>query len=210
MSEEKDDKKRNHLRLVVNNEKRVTPRKTADDFIPLEDLVASRDDVRPDFYTDIPPWQGKVYILLEKFLLDQGISYGLDPHHGRVIVIPVIHLAPASVDFGAVAQDEALLYVSEDITGKGLCVSLEMVLPFFSDDPIDMEDALLSTPIVQFGTYFLEENPQDGLLDLIYKVTFPAFPPGLTPRVIERLLTVGAYEITETLRVLTENGDTDR
>lgn len=207
MSDEKDEKKRNHLRLVVNNEKRMSPRKAADDFIPLDELVARRDDVRPQFYTDIPGWQGKVYINLERFLLDQGIPYGLDPHHGRVIVIPAIHLAPASVDFGAVLQDEVLLYVSEDVTGKGLCISLEMVLPFFSDDPVDMEEALLSTPIVQYGTYFLEENPQDGLLDLIYRVTFPAFPPGLTNRLMERLLAVGAYEITETMRVLTEAGD---
>ena len=70
-----------------------------------------------------------------------------------------------------------------------------------------MEDALLYSPIFQYGALFLEENRQDGLLDLIYRLGFPLYPPALTARLLDRLFTIAAFELRETLRCLMDFSD---
>ncbi|RII25926.1 MAG: hypothetical protein CXR31_13085 [Geobacter sp.] len=207
MTLDKDDHKRPHLRLVVDNaEKRNTrPADRGEEFIPLEELVARRDNFRTLFYTDLSPWQAKAYERLERFMAARDWPYGLDPEHGRLMVLPVGIVCPEAVEYGSALQDEVLIYVAEDLEGNGLSLSTEMILPFFSDDEAVMEEAFLySTPIHQYGTIFLEENHQDGLLDLIYRLTFPLFPPAVSGRLLDRLFSVAAFEFRETCRILTE------
>ena len=81
----------------------------------------------------------------------------------------------------------------------------ETILPYWSEDETIMEEALLYAPILQFGTLFLEENQQDGLLDLIYRLGFPLYPPALTGRLLDRLFAIAAYELGEIFRFLAEN-----
>ncbi|HWI40249.1 MAG TPA: hypothetical protein VNX25_02030 [Verrucomicrobiae bacterium] len=203
---EKDDKKREHLRLVVNNVEKRSGRPAAtpeDPYIPVEELALRRETLRPLFYDGIVPLHAKAYEAVERFLSARGLPYGLDPHHGRVVVLPAVAVCPDEGEFGN-EQDEALIFAADDVTGSGLCLSVEMVIPFFDDDPVVMEEALLYSPILQYGAVFLEENRQDGLLDLIYRVSFPLYPPAPTPRVLSKLLAVAEHEIREVLRSLFE------
>jgi len=206
MTHEKDDRKRPHLRLVVDNAEKRNPRPAENDevSIPLEELVGRRDLFRPEFYGGMERWQAKAYESLERFLLGRGWPYGLDPHHGRLMVLPAGVVCPEAADCGGGQQDEVLLYIAEDAMGKGGCLTLEMVLPFYSEDEAAMEDALLYSPFFQYGALFLEENRQDGVLDLIYRLGFPVYPPALTTRLIDRLFGAAAFELKETLGSLAE------
>jgi hypothetical protein len=206
MTHEKDDRKRPHLRLVVNNVEQRKPRPAAgeDDFISLETLVAKRETFRPEFYSGLHGWQVKAYNSLERYLSRKQWEYGLDPQHGRLLVLPVFVVCPEAIELSGAPQDEILIYVAEDATGQGSCVSIETILPYWSEDESVMEDALLYSPIFQYGALFLEENRQDGLLDLIYRLGFPLYPPALTGRLLDRLFAIAAFELGETLRSLTD------
>lgn len=206
MTQDKDDRKRPHLRLVVNNVEQRKPRPAAgeEDFIPLSTLIAQKEKFRAEFYRDLARGQAKAYAAIERYLTLKDREYGLDVHHGRLLVLPATGVCPDLFEQGGANQDEVLLYVAEDAAGEGLCLSLEMILPFWSEDEAVMEDALLYAPILQYGTLFLEENRMDGLLDLIYRLGFPLYPPALTARLLDRLFAVAAYELGVTLRGLAE------
>lgn len=206
MAHDKDDRKRPQLRLVVDNVEKRNPRPAGGEeiFIALEDLVVKRDELRPGFYRDMERRYVKAYEALERFLSLKGWPYGLDPQHGPLLVLPADAVCPEAGAPGAAHQDEILLYVTEDVTGEGLCLSLEMILPFYSEDESVMEDVLLFSPVFQYGALFLEENRQDGFLDLIYRLGFPLYPPALTARVLDRLFAIVAFELKETLRYLAE------
>ena len=206
MAHDKDDRKRSHLRLVVDNaaQRSTRPVEGEEESIPLEELIARKDEFRPLFYRGMERWQAKAYETVERYLLGKGWPYGLDPHHGPLMVVPAGAVCPEAAEHDGSRQDEILLYMVEDIAGKGGCLSLEMVLPFYSEDEAVMEDALLYSPLFQYGALFLEENRQDGFLDLIYRLGFPIYPPALTPRLIGRLFDAAAYELKETLRSLAE------
>lgn len=197
MTKETDDRKRTHLRLVVSNPEKRSPGE--DDFIILEDLVARRDEIRPLFYREMDRIHGKAYSVIERFLTEKGWPYGLDPHYGKPVVLPAALVCPEVLANEMDPRDEALLFVAEDMAGRGLCISLEMILPFYSDDESVMENALLFSPLFQYGTMFLEENRQDGLLDLIYRLAFPLYPPALSSRLLERLFAVAAQEVADAL-----------
>jgi hypothetical protein len=209
MTHNKDERKRAHLRLVVNNVEPRKPRPATgeEDFIPLEALVAQRDVFRPEFYSSMGRWQMKAYGSLEKFLVSKQWDYGLDPQHGRLLVLPASVVCPDALGHGGSPHDEVLVYLAEDISGEGLCLSIETILPYWSEDEAVMEDALLYSPIFQYGALFLEENRQDGLLDLIYRLGFPLYPPALTGRLIDRLFSIAAFELRETLRSLMDFSD---
>jgi hypothetical protein len=81
---------------------------------------------------------------------------------------------------------------------------MEMIMPFYSDDEAVMEEALLYSPVLQYGSLFIEENHQDGLLDLIYRLGFPLYPPFPSARVMERLFSIVAREVDEALGGLSE------
>jgi hypothetical protein len=206
MAHDKDERKRPHLRLVVDNvEKRSTrPAGGEEVFVPLAELVAQRDQLRPRFYRGMERRHARVYEAVERFLAAKGLPYGLDPQHGPLLVLPAGSVCPEAIVPGATHQDEILVYVTEDATGEGLCLSLEMILPFYSEDEAAMEDALLFSPVFQYGTLFLEENRQDGFLDLIYRLGFPLYPPALTGRVLDRIFAIVAFELKEVLRSLAE------
>ncbi|HEX9023277.1 MAG TPA: hypothetical protein VF799_05500 [Geobacteraceae bacterium] len=206
MTQEKDDRKRAHLRLVVNNEEHRKSRPAAgeEEFIPFDKLIARRDTYRADFYHDMGRWQTKAYVSIERFMERRGWIYGLDPQHGRLLVLPIAAICPDAIEQGGSPQDEALIYIAEDTSGEGLCLSLETILPFWSEDESVMEEALIYAPIFQYGTLFLEENRQDGLLDLIYRLGFPIYPPALTERLLDRFFAISAYELREALRSLAE------
>ncbi|KAF0218985.1 MAG: hypothetical protein FD174_2374 [Geobacteraceae bacterium] len=205
MTHDKDERKRPHLRLVVDNVEKRNPRSAdkEEDFIPLETLIAQRDILRPQFYHDLDLLQAKACEALEQFLIYREWPYGLDPH-GRLVILPAGVVCPEAAECGGYSHDEVILFVAEDATGKGLCLSLEMMLPYWSEDEAVMEDALLYAPVFQYGTLFMEENRQDGLLDLIYRLGFPLYPPAPTERLLDRLFSVAAYELAETLRSLAE------
>lgn len=206
MTKEKDERKRPHLRLVVNNEeqRKARPLGNEDDFVSLEDLLVSREAFREAFYDGLGPWQAKAYATLERFLTGKGWPYGLDPQHGRPLVIPAGVVCPVTAEHGGSAQDEVLLHVAEDMTGQGACLTLEMLLPFWSDDDGLMEEALIYAPVFPYGALFLEENRQDGYLDLVYRVSFPLYPPALTRRLLDRFFAVANLELTEALRNLAD------
>ncbi len=206
MAHDKDDRKRPHLRLVVDNAEKRSPRPAAGEeiSIPLEELIAGRDRFRTLFYGGMPRWQAKPFTSLERYLTGRGLPYGLDPHHGRLMVLPAGAVCPEAAEHEGGQQDELLIYISEDAGGRGACLSLEMILPFYSEDEAVMEDALLYSPLFQYGALFLEENRQDGLLDLIYRIGLPIYPPALTPRLMDRLFAAAAFELKETLRSLAE------
>jgi hypothetical protein len=206
MAHDKDDRKRPHLRLVVDNVEKRTfrPAGSEEGFIPLEQLVVKRDEVRPEFYHGMEQRHVKAFMAIERFLARKGLPYGLDPQHGRLMVLPADAVCPEAAVHGEEHQDEILLYIMEDAMGEGLCLTLEMMLPFYSEDESVMEDALLFSPVFQYGTLFLEENRQDGFLDLIYRLGFPIYPPALTGRVLDRLFAIVAFELRETLRTLAE------
>jgi hypothetical protein len=206
MTKDKDKQNRPQLRLVVNNAEKRNPRPTGseEDIVSLEELIAKRDVFRPDFYRGMDRRQAKAYEVLERFLARRELSYGLDPRHGRLLVLPASVFLAETGEPGGTSQDEMLIYVTEDVTGQGLCLSLEMLLPFYSEDEAVMEDLFLYVPVHQYGTLFLEENQRDGLLDLIYCLSFPLYPPALTGRLLARLFSIAAFELQETLRNLAE------
>jgi hypothetical protein len=204
MTQDKDERKRPNLRLVVSNpDKRQNRKDAEEEYLPLEELVAQREELRPDFYRDMERGPAKVYALIERFLLRKEWQHGLDPLHGKLLVLPAGVVCPYHDEYGGENKDEALLFVAEDALGA-LCLALEMVLPFYSDDDTVMEDAFLYAPVHQYGTLFLEENRQDGLLDFIYRLSIPAYPPALTGRLLERFFAIAAFELAETLRSLGE------
>lgn len=206
MNKDKDERKRSHLKLVVNNQETRSARPAAaeQEFVPLEDLIANRDLFRPGFYKGMGRLQTKGYQSLERYLNRRGAPYGIDPIHGKVMVLPAGQLSPESLEFGS-PQDEVLLSVSEDAGGGGLCFSMEMILPYFSEDDAVMEEALLFAPVLQYGALFLEENPHDGLLDLIYRLAVPLFPPVLTTRLADRMFSIFSFELKETFLALSES-----
>ena len=201
MENETDERKRSHLRLVVNNPELRNPRPAPGEepFIPLEELEANIEVIRPDFYRGLGRWQTKHYEFLERYLDRTGVPYGLDPRHGRLVVVAADAVCPEVLEHGGTPQDEILLFVAEDPEGEGGRISLEMILPFWSDDDSVMEDALLTAPILPYGALFLEENRNDEYLDLIYRVAFPLFPAALTGRLLDKLFAVARFELHETL-----------
>jgi len=203
---EKDERKRPHLRLVVDNAEKRKPRPAGKEpeFIHLDELIARRDELRGEFYRDMAPWQTKGYLALERFVAGKGWPYGLDFQHGRLLVLPAGALSSGLAVEGSSPHDELLVYLAEDQAGHGLCLAMEMILPFWSEDDTVMEEVLLYGPVHQYGTLFLEENPQDKLLDLVYRLGSPIFPPALTGRLLERLFAITARELQETLRCLAE------
>ena len=204
MAQDKDERIRPTLRLVVNNPDKRPPRKDAEEeYLSLEVLVEGREEFRPAFYRDMVRGIAKVYSRIERFLLMKEWPHGLDPLHGKLLVLPAGIVCPYHDEYGGENKDEVLLFVSEDLQG-GLSLALEMVLPFFSEDDTVMEDAFFSAPVHQYGTLFLEENRQDGLLDFIYRLSIPLYPPALTGRLLERFFTIAADELAETLRSLGE------
>lgn len=205
MSKDKDERKRSHLRLVVNNAEMRSARPLApeQEFVPLEELIANRDVFRSAFYRGMGRLQTKGYQSLERFLAGRGAPYGIDPVHGKVMVLPAGHLSPEALEYGS-PQDEVLLSISEDAGGTGLCFSLEMILPYFSEDDQVMEEALLFAPVLQYGALFLEENPHDGMLDLIYRLAVPLYPPVLTARLAERMFSIFSFELKETFLTLSD------
>ena len=205
MKKDKDERKMSHLKLVVNNAEVRSSRPAGgeQEFIPLEELIANRDAYRPAFYRGMGRLQTKGYQALERYLQSKEASYGIDPVHGKVMVLPAGYLSPESLEFGS-PQDEVLLCIAEDAGGSGLCFSLEMILPYFSEDDAVMEEALLFAPVLQYGALFLEENPHDGLLDLIYRLAVPLFPPLLTSRLAERMFAIFSFELKETFLALSD------
>ncbi|MCM0079971.1 hypothetical protein L4X63_00045 [Geomonas sp. Red32] len=205
MSKDKDERKRTHLKLVVNNPeiRSARPAGGEQEFIPLEDLIANRDTFRPAFYRGMGRVQSKAYRLLERFLELRNAPYGIDPVHGKVLVLPAGSVSPESQEFGS-PQDEVLLSITEDAGGSGLCFSLEMILPYFSEDDAVMEEALLFAPVLQYGALFLEENPHDGLLDLIYRLSVPLYPPVPTSRLVDRMFAIFSFELKETFLALSD------
>ncbi|ABB30928.1 hypothetical protein GeomeDRAFT_2697 [Geobacter metallireducens RCH3] len=206
MTQDKDDRKRPQLRLVVNNpELRGSRPATGEDAsIPFEVLIAKRHELRADFFKGIAPQHVKAYERIERHLERRGWLYGLDPQHGRLMVIPAATACPEVLEHGGSPQDELLLFVADDPTGLGLCLCLEIILPFWSDDDAVMEEALIYAPIYPYGSLFLEENRNDGYLDLIYRLSFPLYPPAPTERLLEKLFAVARYELRETLIGLDE------
>lgn len=209
MANDNDDRKRPQLRLVVSNPDKRAPRpaKVDEQFIPLEELILQRDAQRPVFYRGMDRWQEKAYTGIEQFLAKKELPYALDPYHGKLVVLPAAAFFPQLIDLGGTPQDEVLIYVADDTTGKGLCLSLETILPFWSEDAAVMEETLLFAPIFQYGTLFLEENRHDTLLDLIYRLSFPLYPPALTSRLLDKFFDIAAFEMTETLQGLAEFPD---
>ena len=205
MTKDKDERLRSHLKLVVNNQeiRSARPSATEQEFVPLEDLIANRDLFRGAFYRGMGKVQTRGYQALERFLAGRGAPYGIDPIHGKVMVLPAGNLSPESLEFGS-PQDEVLLSISEDAGGSGLCFSLEMILPYFSEDDAVMEEALLFAPVLQYGALFLEENPHDGMLDLIYRLAVPLYPPLFTARLAERMFSIFSFELKETFMALSD------
>jgi hypothetical protein len=206
MKKDSDDRKRSHLRLVVNNpdKRKPGPVGSEDDFITLEELIVQRESLTPLFYQGVEQLQGKAYQAVERFLAARGWPYGLDPHHGQPLVLPALAVCPGALAHGMVPQDELLVFISEDAGGMGLCLSMEMIMPFYSDDESVMEEALLYSPVLQYGSLFIEENHQDGLLDLIYRLGFPLYPPFPSTRIMERLFAVVAHEVDDALGALSD------
>ncbi len=206
MTHDKDKDNRPQLRLVVNNAEKRKPRPSAseDDFISFEELVTQREAFRSEFYRGMDRLQKTAYEELERFFTDKGLPYGLDPRHGRLLVLPAGAVCPETAEHGGAQEDEVLVYLAEDVTGQGLCLSLEMLLPYYSEDEAVMEDAFLFAPVNQYGTLFLEENRHDSFLDLIYRLALPLYPPDMTARLLDRMFVIAAYELKETLRALAE------
>ena len=206
MTHDEDDRKRSHLRLVVDNVEMRNSRPAGSEevFIPIDKLIAMRSEVRPDFYRGMERRYAKAYEAIERFIDLKGWPYGLDLQHGPLMVLPADAVCPEAEGDRGEHRDEIILYVTEDTAGEGICLSMEMILPFYSEEEAVMEDVLLFSPVFQYGTLFLEENKQDQMLDLIYRFGFPAYPPALTTRVLERLFTIIAFELKEVLRSLAE------
>lgn len=208
MERNKDERKRPPLRLVVNNDKRQPPPVVTDDdgFMSIEELIADRERLREAFFTGLPRRQAKAFTMVERFLIEKRWPHGLDPNHGRLLVLPAQVFSPEIEQYGGTQQDELLIAVTDDATGSGLCLSLEISLPFYDDDPGIMEDAVLYSPILQYGSLFLEENRQ-GYLNLIYRIAFPLYPPALTQGIVARFFAAAALEVADTLHALAEYPD---
>ncbi len=206
MERDTDDRKKPQLKLVVNNAEKRSPRpKEAEaPLIPLEELLANRDALRDTFYGGMAAPLEEGYRVIERFLADIGWEYGLDPHHGRPIVLPAGTVSALAAEIGS-PQDEILLFMEADGGNNGLCLALEMILPFGSDDDTEMESALLyGTPVLQYGTIFLDENPHDGMLDLVYRLAVPVIPPELTDGLLKRVVTIAGLEIADAIQSLSE------
>ncbi|SNB47246.1 hypothetical protein [Geobacter sp. DSM 9736] len=205
MTQDKDERKRPPLRLVVNNPEKRGNRskgKEEEQFIPLEELIDARDALRTGFYRGMDRWQTKAYQHLERYLQNREWPYGLDPNHGQLMVLPAAVVCTETAGHGGSPQDELLLFIMEDVTGEGLCLSLETILPYWSDDESIMEEALLYAPIHQYGGLFLEENRHDGLLDLVYRLALPLYPPAPNGKIFRRFFGIAALELADTLRHL--------
>ena len=63
MTENNDERKRAHLRLVVNNVEKRSPRPEdgGEDVIPFEELAGMRDVMRPEFYRELGGKPTKAY-----------------------------------------------------------------------------------------------------------------------------------------------------
>lgn len=203
MSKDNNDN-RPQLRLVVNNTEKRNQRPAAseDDFISFQELVTNRELFRVEFFRGLEPLQAEGYRELERFITGKGWPYGLDPRHGQVIVIPAGVVCPEADEHGGAGQDEVLVYLAEDTTGQGLCLALEMLMPYYSEDESVMEDAFLYGPVNQYGSLFLEENRHDSFLDLIYRLALPIYPVNLDKILLERFFAIAAYELKETLQGL--------
>jgi hypothetical protein len=206
MTHDEDDRKRSHLRLVVDNVEKRNSRPAGNEeiFIPIDTLIAMRTEGRPDFYHGMERRYAKAYEAIERFVNHKGWEYGFDLQHGPLMVFPAEAVCPEAEAHRGEHRDEIILYVTEDSAGEGICLSMEMILPFYSEEEAVMEDVLLFSPVFQYGTLFLEENRQDRMLDLIYRFGFPVYPPALTTRVLERLFTIIAFELKEVLQSLAE------
>ena len=205
MTFDKDDRKRPQLRLVVNNPDKTSAHPQTDEiFIPFQELCAMRDSMRPDFYRSLDHRQTRIYVALERFLAAREWPFGLDHQHGPLMVLPAEAVCPEAGHGEGEQPDEIIIYAAEDAVGEGFCLSLEMILPFYSEDESVMEDALLYSPVFQYGALFLEENRQDQFLDLIYRIGIPIYPPAPTSRVLARLFTIASFELKEALQTLAE------
>lgn len=202
MTIEPDDQKRPLLRLVVNNADKRGNLPKPDGLVSFAELLARRESYRIRFYLDMASRTASAYAAVEQFAAMRGWTYGLDPLHGRLIVIPARVVCPTLLPPGDTFEDEILIHADDDASGNGLCLSLEMLLPYYHEDNSVMEDALFYAPILQYGTMFLEENPQDGYLDLIYRLAFPLYPPEPGNELLERFFAVATHELTETLQSL--------
>lgn len=206
MERDTDDRKKPQLKLVVNNAEKRSPRPAEPEtpLIPLEELLANRNTMRDDFYRGMTPQLEEGYRTIERFLDGTGWQYGLDPHHGRPVVLPAGTVCPRAAEVGS-PQDEILLFMEPDGGENGLCLALEMILPFGSDDDAEMESALLyGTPVLQYGTIFLDENPHDGMLDLVYRLAMPILPPELSTAILERIMIIAGLEIGDAIQSLAE------
>ena len=206
MERETDDRKKPQLRLVVNNAEKRSPRPTEPEvpLISLEELLVNRDAMRDHYYRGMDPKLEQGYRVIERFLEGKEWQYGLDPHHGRPVVLPAGTVCAQAVEIGS-PQDEILLFMESDGGENGLCLALEMILPFGSDDDTEMESALLyGTPVLQYGSIFLDENPHDGMLDLVYRLAVPIMPPELTDALLERVVTIAGMEIRDAILSLSE------
>lgn len=204
MSQDKEERNRPPLRLVVNNpDKRPVRNDSEEEYFSLETLAERREEFRAAFYGGMATEIAGAYTAIERHLQRKGWPHGFDPQHGKLLVLSVGAVCPYHEQYGGESKDEALIFVSEDQQG-GLCLALEVVLPFFSEDDEVMEDVFFSAPVHQYGTLFLEENRRDKLLDLIYRLSLPLSPPILTGRLMERFFTIAASELAETLRILGE------
>jgi hypothetical protein len=172
--------------------------------VPLSDLCSRKEEYRPQFYHGLDEQQTQAFEAIEAFITSKEWTYGLDPEHGRMIVIPAGTVVPEVADLSGSSLDEILLFISRDPTGTGLCVTVEMVMPFYSEDDAVMEDSLLYAPLLPYGTLFLEENGNDRFLDLIYRVAFPLFPPEADQAIFARLFGVAAGELRELFRYFSE------
>lgn len=199
-----NNENRPQLRLVVNNTEKRNQRPAAseDDFISFQELAANRELFQVEFYRDLEPLQASGYREIENFLCERGWPYGLDPRHGQVIVIPAGVVCPECDEHGGAGQDEVLVYLAEDATGQGLCLALEMLMPYYSEDEAVMEDAFLYGPVNQYGSLFLEENRHDSFLDLIYRLALPLYPVNLDKILLDRFFSIAAHELKETLEGL--------
>src|SRR5690242_2976188 len=99
MAQDKDDRKRPHLRLVVNNEEQRKPRPAGseEDFLTLDTLLAKREHFRPEFYRGMGRPQAKAYEALERYLGRRKRAYGLDPQHGRLMVLSIGAVCPDAI-----------------------------------------------------------------------------------------------------------------
>ena len=200
---------RPHLRMVVNNTEKRSQRPSTDkdDFISFQELAANLDLFRTRFYQELTPLKAQAFREIENFLCEKRWPYGLDPDHGQVLVIPAAVVCSVCDEHGGAGEDELLVYLAEDTTGEGICLALEMLMPYYSEDEAVMEEAFLFSPVNQYGTLFLEENRQDSFLDLIYRLAFPLYPVNPDKALLGRFFSIAGNELKWTLQGLAEYSD---